>query len=308
MIDWAGKGAYDPVTRRMMFAGCGAGNNVAGGHRYNTHAIYSEASNTWSAVRGFRGSNQSSNTPGLVHVYDNNCISLKARRFYKKQFTADDFSRHGPIHQYDLDTNSWGPAFDGPQEVAAYMGNGAMDAVETRGTRGSLWYMDKPSGSEQYAIWEYDIALRSWTKIIREGAFPALSVDSNGPLLSVNPRAFNGAGGVLVAAGNNRAYTVRIDTFAVNAVAGAAPTAIDVRVDGHLCRDPAGSGWLLFSATGYVYRSDGSGWSQRAPLPTPINSQLGTSPMMTIPVDAYGVVHLITDAGASPNRAWIYRG
>ena len=41
-IDWAAKGCYDPVTRKVMWASCGAGNLRSGGYVFNTQAIYSE--------------------------------------------------------------------------------------------------------------------------------------------------------------------------------------------------------------------------------------------------------------------------
>lgn len=294
-IDWAGKGCYDPVSRRVMWASCGAGNNSAGGFTFNTHAVYLEAANSWSASRGFRAPGESNTNP-IGHMYDSNCIHSQGRRFYKKKFGAAE------ILVYDLDANTWIGVIPSPADEASASRDGGMDIVPTRGAAGSLWLASWRQSDNRPQLWEFDISTQRWSVLVSGGAFGAPT--GNTTVASFNPRAFDGAGGLLIGNGSGT-WTVRADSIAV-ASAGIPPRALTLPHDGHICRDPLGNGWMLASSDGYLYSCDGLTWTRRTRLP----GQLGTSsnqlPIVMIPIDQYGVVWIITSQG-SGGRAWLYK-
>jgi hypothetical protein len=306
-LDWAGNGVYDPTTKRVMFSGKGIGNSN-GDYIYNTQAIYNETTDSWSATRGFRASDQVGSSRPTGHQYDGNALCLISRRHYRKQFTDDSGFGSGPILQFNLDTNTWGPMIAPPSNDDASLGNGALESVEDKTGigAGALWYLSSTNSSGSARISELNLGTNVWNQekiATGSGSFPALTADGgNGYVMAFNPRAFGGAGGVLLGGGNTKCYTVRCDTLAVAAVADA-PTIIDVRYDGKLTADPSGSGWLLFASNGFVYRFDGSTWTQRAALPENLSG--GTVPFIVVPIDAHGVVWAIRDQAASP-RAWLY--
>ena len=130
MIDWAGKAAWDPVSRRAMWAACGAGNNFSGGYRFNTHSIYDENSDAWSVSRGFQSPNETDSNP-IVHMYDSNCIDVRGRRFYKKKFATAE------IMVFDLISNTWLPTIASPDTEASYARDGALEVVPSRGAAGA---------------------------------------------------------------------------------------------------------------------------------------------------------------------------
>jgi hypothetical protein len=294
-IDWAGKGCYDPVTRRVMWASCGAGNNVSGGAAYNTQAIYSEASNAWTARRGFQAPGESNSNP-IVHMYDSNCLHVQGRRFYKKKFSA------GEILEFDLDADAWRGVLATPSDEASYARDGGMDVVPTRGTSGAIWLVSWRSSDDRPQLWECDLASRRWSVLIPGGAFGAPR--SNTPIVSYNPRASGGAGGVLIgtAAG---VWTVSADRLVQTALQPP-PRTLTLPHDGHLCRDPAGPGWLLASSDGFLYSCDGAAWIKRAPLPGVLAAGRNEQPLVMVPIDAYGVVWMIT-AQNGGTRAWLYK-
>lgn len=296
-VDWAGKGCYDPVSRRVMWASCGAGNNASGGNVFNVQAIYSEAGNSWSATRNFQAPGETTSNP-LGHMYDSNCIHVAGRRFYKKKFDSDDRK----ILVFNLDTNAWTTAISSPPDEAYGAGDGAMEVVPTRGSSGAIWLVSLARASDLPKLWEYNIATQAWSTLLDTGSFGAPG--SNTPVMSYNPRGFDGAGGVLVGT-RAGAWTVRADTLA-RASAGTAPTPLTMPYDGHLCRDPAGPGWLYASDSGYMYRCDGTVWTQRARLPDQLGAGGNRQPLVVVPIDAYGVLWIIAAQG-STNRAWLYK-
>jgi len=296
-IDWAGKGCYDPVTRRVMWASCGAGNNQGGGKVFNVHPIYSEATNAWSATRNFQADGETT-TNGIGHMYDSNCIHVTGRRFYKKKFDSGDRK----ILVFNLDTNAWSTCISSPPDEAYGSGDGAMEVVPTRGPAGAIWLVSLANQSNLPKLWEYSIASQSWSTLIDTGSFGAPR--TNTPVMSFNPRAFGGAGGVLVGTGAG-AWTVRADTLSIASV-GSPPSTLSMPSDGHLCRDPVGSGWLYASDSGSLYRCDGTTWTQRARLPDQLGASGNGQPLVVVPIDAYGVVWIIAAQG-SANRAWLYK-
>lgn len=294
-IDWAGKGCYDPVTRRVMWASCGAGNNQDGGYVYNTHAIYSEASGSWSARRGFQAPGESNRYP-IVHMYDSNCLDAQGRRFYKKKFSAPE------ILTFDLDADVWATTLPSPPDEARYSRDGGMDTVPTRGAKGALWLVSWRSADNKPQLWEFDLASERWTVLVPGGAFGAPA--GNSAILSYNPRAFGNAGAVLVGTGAG-AWTVRADTLS-QASAGTPPSPLTLPHNGHLCRDPARDGWLLAATDGFLYACDGASWTARARLPGILGTPKHQAPLVMVPIDAYGVVWLITTQNSGP-RAWLYK-
>lgn len=295
-IDWAGKGCYDSIGRKVMWASCGAGNNSAGGAAYNTHAVYSEASNTWTAVRGFQAPGEGNTNP-IGHMYDSNCIDSAGRRFYKKKFGAPE------ILVYDLNAAKWVDCLPSPGDEASYARDGGMDFIPTRGATGALWLISWRSGDNLPQLWECDLATKRWSVIGSGGSF-GTSGGSNISLLSYNPRAFGGKGGAL-ASTSDGAWTVRADTLQRSS-AGTRPRSLLMPYDGHVCRDPVGQGWLYASDDGSLYQCDGSSWTRRAALPGRLGSNGNKTPFVMVPIDAYGVVWIIAAAG-SGTRAWLYR-
>jgi hypothetical protein len=296
MIDWAGKAAWDPVSRRAMWADCGAGNNFSGGYRFNTHSIYDENSDAWSVSRGFQSPNETDSNP-IVHMYDSNCIDVRGRRFYKKKFATAE------IMAFDLISNTWLPTIASPDTEASYARDGALEVVPSRGAAGALWLTSLRRGDNLPALWEYDLATSAWSVLSADGGFGPVGT-ANSPALSYNPRAFGGDGGVLL--GNSAgAWLVDPRTLARRQTT-APPAPIQQPYDGHLCRDPAGAGWLLAANDGFLYRTDGVTWTQRTRLPDQLAMANHRLPLVCIPIDTYGVVWFVSSA-ASPNRAWLYR-
>lgn len=295
-IDWAGKGCYDPQSRRVMWASCGAGNMRSGGAAFNTHAIYSEASNAWTVTRGFQAPGESNTSP-IGHMYDSNCIDVTGRRFYKKKFGAAE------ILAYDLDANRWVESFPSPSDEANYSLDGGLEFVPNRATGGVLWLISWRRSDNAPQLWEYGIATSRWTVLVAGGSFGAAG-NGNTSLISYNPRAFDGTGGALVAHSRG-AWTVRADSLAQTPV-GQPPKALSMPHDGHLCRDPVGPGWLYACSDGYLYSCDGSNWMRRRQLPGRMGSNPNQLPFVMVPIDAYGVVWLVTSQG-SGSRAWLYK-
>jgi hypothetical protein len=294
-IDWAGKGCYDPVTRRVMWASCGAGNNQDGGYVFNTHAIYSEAPGSWVARRAFQAPGEK-NRNAIVHMYDSNCLHVQGRRFYKKKFGAPE------ILEFDLDADTWVGTLASPADEASYARDGGMDVVPTRGVRGALWLVSWRRNDNLPQLWEYDIATSRWTVLIPGGAFG--SPRANTAVVSYNPRAFGNVGGTLVGTGAG-AWTIRADTLN-RAPAGHPPFPLGLPHNGHLCRDPSGDGWLLASSDGYLYRCDGDSWVRRAQMPGALGKGGHQLPVVSVPIDAYGVVWFVTSQN-SGQRAWLYK-
>lgn len=301
-VDWCGKGAYDPTTKRVLWMGKGIGNR-AGGWVHNTLAVYNESIDRWSATRAFRLPGVGETAYGIGHTYDNNCISITRRRLYKKQFTLDGGFGSGNFHVYNLDTNSFEGGIAAPRGDDASYGIGPADVVPTRGKGGAIWYANSTNSDTRTRLMEYDIAGAGWLEILPPGSFPALPAHMrDGGALSYNSRAFGGAGGALLLGGSTTAYTVGADTMAVTAV-GAAPMTLGLPHNAHVCRDPSGTGWLMFGSDGYVYRCDSSSWTRRAALP----SVLTGANFIIIPIDVYGVVWVIRERPSSGERAWLYR-
>jgi len=294
-IDWAAKGCHDPVTRKVMWASCGAGNLSGGGYVFNTQAIYSEQTNAWTVRRSFQAPGSTGSTP-IGHMYDSNCIHVEGRRFYKKSFS------NAEILEFDLDADAWLGTFPSPTDEAAYARDGGMDVVPTRGARGALWLVSWRRGDNRPQLWECDLAKRQWFILLQGGDFGAPSYNS--ALLSYNPRAFGGIGGAFVGTGAG-AWTVRADTLAVKSIAPP-PAPLSLPHTGHLCRDPAGPGWLLAGADGRMYSCDGNAWTERGRLPGVLAVSNHKRPVVMVPIDAYGVVWIITEQNGAA-RAWLFK-
>lgn len=296
-IDWGAKGCYDPTGKRVMWASCGAGNNGVGGKVYNTHAIYDEAQNRWTANRNFQSPNESNTNP-IVHLYDGMALDVVGRKFYRKKF-PEQF-----ILIYDLTANAWVNGIVGPSGESVYARTGALEFIPTRGTQGELWQFGYDSDNDTPKLWKYDVASATWITAIASGNLgPQGSL--SGTFMSYNPRAFGGVGGVLV--GNSSAsslYTIRCDNLVVSSCSQS-PSTIAQSNNMHVCRDPVGTGWLHFANNGNVYRCDGSTWALRySAMPGRLNGQFLA--MISVPIDAYGVVWNVIEAGTG-DRAWLYR-
>ena len=313
IVDWCGKGVYDPTTRRVQWIGKGTG-NASGGYVYNVLAIYDEIKDSWSAIRGFKSPEQSTATFGIGHTYDNNCIDIKGRRHYKKQFN-DVAGSSGKFYVYNLDSGTFESGISGPSGDPGSDSFGPADFLPQRGAQGSIWYAHGTQGSSRTMISEYSVANRSWSTLAPQGTFPAFPrYMGSGGVMSYNPRAFGGMGGVLLGGASEIVYLIRADTtsrnLATTVTAGAgAPIAVGFGFGGsHLCRDPSGSGWLLFVGAGglnRVYHFAGTNWTPRASLPL----ELPGNPFIVIPIDDYGVVWVIKSRPSNVNepRAWLYK-
>ena len=294
-IDWAGKGCYDPVSRRVMWASCGAGNLRDGGYAFNTHAIYSEQTNAWSVRRAFQAPGGAGSNP-IGHMYDSNCIDVAGRRFFKKAFPTAE------ILEFDLDADTWLGVFPSPSDEAPYARDGGMDVVPTRGPRGSLWQVVCRRADNRPQLSECDLSNRRWSVLIPGGSLGAPA--GNGSFLSYNPRAFEGAGGALIGTSVG-AFIVRADTLEIK-VASPPPRPLALPHDGHLCRHPSGPGWVLAGSDGLLYTCDGSSWTERVRLPGILGTSGHRQPLVVVPIDAYGVIWLITTQN-SAGRSWLYK-
>ncbi len=300
-IDWAAKGVYDPQSKKVMWAGCGAGNNLAGGYVYNTQAIYDETNNQWSTVRGFKGANETTSATPIVHNYDGNAIDATGRRFYRKKLARE-------VMVYNLDTGAWLNNIQySSGEPNNYGWNAGMDFIPSRNR---LWIRSVRNGDDASTLFELDPGTGTITEILSGGA---IGNDSQTSVCSFNPRAFGNAGGVFV--GGTNAYTVRVDTLAVQDNSAGKPSASGsfswnnspAARNQHLCRDPVGDGWLYASTDGYMYRLTSNGtWMKRALLPAELRNGSNFDWMM-VPIDTYGVVWFITKQGVGPERAWLYK-
>lgn len=298
-LGYSGKGCYDPVSRQVLWASTGAGSNYAGAYVHNTQARYNEALNTWSANRAFKGAADPQSANGLVHIYDSNCIDVAGRRAFKKWFTNS-------ILVYNIDRDTFLANIAGPPGHSSSFTWDAMEVIPSRKSAGALWMLGWAT-SNAIQLWELDLATGSWSVLVTAGELGNQDSPSLGaPVLSFNPRAFGGAGGVML--GNESSiWTINCATLARTSVATPPSGSIQVAHRGGynsgFCRDPAGSGWLQFSdSTRSVYRWNGGQWETRAAMPAPF----GGSPnnFIVVPIDSYGVVWVISyDAGTG----WLFR-
>jgi len=311
ILDWCGKGSYDPINRRVQFFGHGTGSG-AGQWRWNMLPYYDEATDLWSAIRSFRHSDQQTNDNALsmTHIYDNNCIDIAGRRLYKKQFLNDNDSfSSGKWFVFNLDTWQLMPSMSPASGDVGGTAFGPADFIPTRGKAGRIWY----ANHNPVRIWEYDVTTgtgigANWTVILPAGSFPALNFNpaNNGGAMSYNPRALGGQGAVLIGGGSTATYVVNCVTLQVTTVAPA-PIIVWPPYHGRLCKEPNGAGWLLFlptSAGGHVWRCDGTQWTRRAAAPPAFYG-------IVIPIDNYGVVWCIStrpwsNVETTP-RAWLYK-
>lgn len=309
-LGYSGRGCYDPVSQRVMFTATGAGSNYPGAYVHNTQAIYSEATNAWTARRAFKAP-EDGNANGIVHQYDGNALAAAARRYFKARSNAND-GNGARVMQFDLDTNQWIANIAPPTNDNGNFWWVGLEIIPTRGSdgKGALWRFGQSNTG--YALWELNLANVStgWTQLKGAADF-ASSANSWGPTISYNSRAFGGTGGVMLAAGG-RIYTIRADNLQMSSVE-LPPTGYSVEIDpgggynSGFCRDPAGAGWLQFSnRDARVYRFNGNAWETRAAMPSPGFSAGAIENFIVVPIDAYGVAWLISYNGGAP-RAWLYR-
>jgi hypothetical protein len=301
-IDWGAKGVYDPTSRKVMWASCGAGNNFAGGKVYNTQPIYHETganAGTWTVNRNFQSPNESNTNP-IVHLYDGNAIDVAGRRFYRNKFPES------LVMAYDLDAQAWVNGFAGAPEAGSYR-TGALEFIPTRGSNGALWCYGMNSGFVP-RVWEKLMPSGSWTEIIS-----GIGASYSSVPMSYNPRALGGAGAVLLGGvSGSAAYIVNTTgTPAATATATAPTNNFGAPYNAHLCREPLGSGWLYFSNAGRLHRcTDGGVWSDIGPLPGKLAATNHSVPFIVVPIDDYGIVWVIAAGdsnGAATPRAWIYK-
>jgi hypothetical protein len=224
-------------------------------------------------------------------------LDVVGRRFYRKKF-PEQF-----IQVFNLTTNAWVNGIASAPGESSYARNTALEFIPTRGTQGELWQFGYDSANDTPKLWKYDVATATWTTAIASGSLgPQGSL--SGTFMSYNPRAFGGVGGVLVGNSSGNLYTIRCDNLAV-ASCSQSPSTIAQSNNMHVCRDPVGSGWLQFALNGNVYRCDGSTWTLRyTGMPGRLNGSFLN--MIVTPIDAYGVVWCVIEAG-SGDRAWIYK-
>lgn len=140
----------------------------------------------------------------------------------------------------------------------------------------------------------------------------------NGMPCVYNPRAFGGAGGVLV--GCTTAYKLTIPPTGSPTVysAGVPAVTMEAPVNHRVCRDPSGDGWYHFvSSTGKIYRTAGnagsSTWTEVATMP----ANMAAMPNMVLAaIDAeginYGAIWVIcsyspTYGSQNNQHAWLWK-
>lgn len=304
-IDWCGKGCYDPVGRRVMWAGTGAEGGVAN-TPINTMALYAEATNSWSAVRSWATGGETTSTDGTGHTYDSNCIDVSGRRFFKRKFSEDS------IYVRDLTTSAWSKlAISG---AVAHYGDCGMDYIPSLGR---LWIRTRRTSTANPLLLEVNPTTGEATSLIEGGG---LGSDSTS-VCSFNPRAFGGVGGVFV--GGSNAVTVRVDTLVTQSNSTGKPSSAGSfnwsdspsARNQHVCRDPVGDGWLVACRDGFMWRLTSAGtWTQRAQLPQVLRdaqTNWGIFDFVMVPIDdeagSYGVVWIVANQGLGAERAWLYR-
>jgi hypothetical protein len=317
-IDYGGKWCYDPVRRKAMFLANGA--NPVGStiriysHVWNTLGLYDEASNTWSTQRAVKCPDEGADPDCIVHILHNNTIDVTNGILYKKKFRGTD-----RIMRYDIAANAFLNTI--PTAVGiepdAYGHDGALEWIPTRKSSGALWLHCVDRQTDRPMIAEYDIALGTWASLIASGASSfGTGTTTATYCMSYNPRAFGGAGGVLCGNGNG-AFKANCSTLAVSS-AGTPPQSLVPANGLKLCADPVGDGWYYSSTTtGYLYRCDGSTWTQVAQLPSDLATPGNTYPSVLCPIHRegasdYGVIWIL--AGQLPSRgatngmgSWLFR-
>jgi hypothetical protein len=311
-VDYGGKWCYDPTSRKGMFMANGA-NPVGSTIRiysyvWNTLALYDEASNTWSTQRAIKAPNEGADPDCIVHILHNNTIGNGV--LYKKKF------RTAEILRYNIAGNSFLDTIASPDSLEAnYSRDGALEWIPTRGTVGTLWLFSTDRNTDRPFLAEYNPATGLWATIIAQPAFGS-GTSTATKCMSYNPRAFGGSGGVLVGSANGP-YTVNCSTLAV-ASAGSPPQSLVPANGLKLCADPVSDGWYYSSTTtGYLYRCDGTTWTQVAQLPSDLATPGNTYPSVLCPIHRegasdYGVIWIL--AGQLPSRgatngmgSWLFK-
>jgi hypothetical protein len=309
---YSGKGCYDPIGRRVLMMATGYSvdgfqNADASARRCNVLPMYDEATNNWSALaRGFRQADGADTDIALVHMYDGNCIAANRRQLIKKSLY------YPSLYVYDLAGNQMLNALAGPSPQSGSQATDGIEFIPTRGSYGAIWWWGW-NNNNALLLREFQFSAAtgiagSWSTIADTTAFNDTTW-SEGPTISYNPRAFSGAGGVLLGSATGQ-WTVNCSTLAVTAIGRPNSLALDVGSDylySGLCADPVGVGWLKFGkSAGYVYRWDGSAWEQRAALPAGITG--AQDAVIVVPMDLLGAVWLLRVNGDSNAQAnYLYR-
>jgi hypothetical protein len=315
-IDYGGKWCYDPVRRKGMFLANGA--NPVGqspnpsdririySYVWNTLALYDEQSNTWSTQRAVKCPDEGADPDSIVHILHNNTIDAAAGILYKMKFRGSE-----GIMRYNIGTNTFLNTIGRPPlEPSAYGHDGGLEWIPTRGASGALWCFHADKNNNTPMISEYNIATGVWSTLLSSagsqlGTRPGDDIVRT-MAISYNPRAFGGAGGVLVGSiGGN--FKVNCSTLAISS-AGTGPRDITPANGLKLCADPVGTGWYYAdnSVTGYMYFCDGSTWTQVAQLPSDLGTPGNIYPAVLCPIHRegasdYGVIWLL--AGQLPSRS-----
>jgi hypothetical protein len=228
-------------------------------------------------------------------MYDGMALDVAGRRFYRKKLSSRE------VMVYDLANDVWLNNFIySGGEPASYGGDVGMDWHP--GTN-RLWVRAIQNGTNDPILFEVNPS----TGAVRTIAVGAVLGGAQSPSVCVyNPRAFGGAGGFFVGGAN--AAIVRADTEAVISTSGAPAASGDFLwpYRAHVCRDPAGDGWIHACTDGYMYRLTSAGvWTQLSLQPANLRGDSGTRPFVMVPIDAYGVVWIIgSDYG---ERAWLFK-
>lgn len=318
LLDWGGKIAYDRIGRRVMFAACGA--NPGGtnwpmySYQYDKASTYDEATNSWSVERGPIAVNDNpSGLQGIVHMLGNNCIDVEGRRFFKKRFrTASTLVKN-------LTTGVWtrldfGNQSSGDREATSDR-SGGLDFIPTRGASGMLWSFWKRHSSDMGILVEIDPDTGDWTVLKDQTVFSS-AILSVGSTCVYNPRAFGGAGGVLLGGQSGLCWFVRCDDLTVTA--GPTPNVnMGPAHGGRVCRDPKGDGWFhVTPATGVIRWANAasSSWDSVASLPTGVTSttDIVLCPIDIEPGDRYGGIWMLCKglsnySGQSNINGFIFR-
>jgi hypothetical protein len=319
IIDWGGKVCWDPIGRRVMFAANGAnpgGTTVRGySHQYNKFSWYDEATNAWGQERGVKGDNEGADPDCIVHLLGNNCIDVAGRRFFKKKFRESP----GRILVKNLTSGSWSMIEISGVSEASYNRSGGLDFVPGRGAAGMLWgALTASSGLLQ--ISEIDPSTGVGSTLVASASIGNQNTDiSNGMPCVYNPRAFGGAGGVLV--GHSTAYKLTIPPTGTPTVynAGACVVNMSAATGHRVCRDPVGDGWYHFvSSTGKIYRTAGnagaSTWTEVATMP----ANMAAMPNMVLAAidiegaSDYGAIWVLCSysssyASQNNHNAWLWK-
>jgi hypothetical protein len=244
-----------------------------------------------------------------VHLLNTNAIDVAGRRHFKKKFREGD-----RFLVRSLTTGAWSAVPLSPPLGASGAEFGAFEFIPTRGTSGMLWCWETANGADNglMRIYEINPTTGASSVILSASNFGSAGGSTSGPM-TYNPRAFGGAGGVLVGGQGTQTWKVNCATLAVSS-AGQSPTTMGPAYNLAVVRDPIGDGWYAMSVSlRKLYYCNGSSWTEVASLPTEIAADSNVT-MVAIDRETpnrYGALWIfgsaVTISGQNNCGGWLYK-